>query len=412
MRITYLAQYFITPQASGSTRAYEFARRLVDRGHQVCVITSNAMLPSPYRDLSKTTPMMIEGIPTIVIPVTYSNRMSFRRRIGAFLKFAVLASIQAAKTPADIVFATSTPLTIAIPGLVGKWWRRVPFVLEVRDLWPELPIAMGALQNPVARWLASALEWLAYQQAAHVIALSPGMKAGILRRGIDKAQVTVIPNASDVQRFDIPTPVPDPIRERLKLAPEQPLVVYAGTFGRINGVSYIVEIAAAALANAPDMHFLLIGDGAEFEHIQQLAHARGVLDVNLSIWKSIPKVEVPLVLASASMALSIFIPLPAMWNNSANKFFDSLAAGKPIAINYQGWQAELIERTGAGIVLPAAEPTRAAELLSAFLHDTSRLKRASAAARQLAYEDFERDRLFDLFEQVLIHAAAAADKTV
>ncbi len=125
---------------------------------------------------------------------------------------------------------------------------------------------------------------------------------------------------------------------------------------------------------APDVHFLLVGDGARRALIKQRAENTGVLGTNLTIWDPVPKVELPSVLAAATVAISLFLPLEPMWNNSANKFFDALAAGKPIAINYGGWQADLLRETGAGIVLPPDDPAEGACQLASFVHDAARLQ--------------------------------------
>ena len=405
MRILYLHQYFGSPASAAGTRSYEFARRLIANGHDVCVITSAAMLPNEYKALEKITHVEIEGIPVIVIPVPYGNEMSFSARIRAFLKFAMQSSVQAMRQPADVVFATSTPLTIAIPGILSKLWQHVPMVFEVRDLWPELPIAVGALKNPVFRGLARALEWIAYRAATHVIALSPGMAEGVIRRGIPPARVTVIPNSCDISLFDVPVERGQPIRSQLGLAPDQPLILYAGTFGLINGVGYLVDVAAAAHEIAPDMRFLLVGGGAERGQVEAKARALGVLDRNLWLWDSIPKQELVNVLAAATVVTSLFLPLRPMWNNSANKFFDALAAGKPVAINYGGWQADLLGESGAGIVLPQDDPVQAARDLVALARDSEQLHRASHASRALARTQFDRDLMAVKFEAVLLEAA-------
>ena len=405
MRILYLHQYFASPQSHVGTRSYEFARRWIAAGHEVRVITSTAMLPPPYNTLDEVTGVTIDGIPVTVIPVPYGNAMPFERRIRAFFKFAVLASREAMRGPVDVIYATSTPLTIAVPGLAARLRYRVPMVFEVRDLWPELPIAIGALKNPLARLAARSLEWIAYHASAHIIALSPGMAEGVMRRGIDAARVTVIPNSCDHALFDVPPERGRPIRAQLGLAPNQPLIVYTGAFGRINGVDYLVDVAAQAQTVAPDMHFLLVGDGAMRAAVEERARRLGVLDRNVHIWEPLPKKQLVDVLAAATMATSIFVPLRPMWNNSANKFFDALAAGKPVAINYGGWQADLLNRHGAGLVLSPTDHRQAAHDLADFTHDEHRLAQAADAARQLARTQFDRDRLARQLEQVLAQVA-------
>jgi glycosyltransferase involved in cell wall biosynthesis len=384
---------------SGSTRSYEMARRLVTAGHRVELITSKRdVIDSAARGWLETEE---SGIHVHWLPVPYSNAMSYRERIDAFFKFAIGAARKAASLKADVVFATSTPLTIALPGIYAARRQGIPMVFEVRDLWPELPIAVGALRNPVLKWAARLLEWIAYHASAHIVALSPGMAEGVMQRGIPGERVTVIPNSSDVELFDVPPEREDVIRERLGLSPDQPLIVYTGTFGLINGVSYLVELAAAMREIAPEARFLLVGKGAEVPKVTQRARELGVLNHNLWIWGPVPKAEMPDVLAAATVATSVFVPLKPMWNNSANKFFDALAANKPIAINYGGWQADLLQETGAGIVLPPEDVGRSALLLADFVRDTDRLQKVSAAARDLAYTRFSRDILASELEAVL-----------
>ncbi|MCI0709836.1 MAG: glycosyltransferase family 4 protein [Chloroflexi bacterium] len=404
MRILYLHQYFTVLSGSGGTRSYEFARRLIANGHQVTMLTSAALLPEPYQSLKKVTRTELSGIPVIIIPVRYSNKMSFARRILAFVSFAVLASWYALRQPTDVIFATSTPLTIAIPGMLCRWLRRKPMVFEVRDLWPELPVAMGALSNPVARFVAQMLEWMAYHSSRHIIALSPGMAEGIQKRKIAGRRVTVIPNSSDVELFDVPAERGQAIRQKLGLTHDQPLVVYTGTFGHINGTDYLVRLANHARKLDSDIHFLMVGDGVDRAKIYELADELGVRGVNLTLREPMPKTELVNVLAAATVVTSLFINLPPMWNNSANKFFDALAAGKPIAINYRGWQAAILQESGAGIVLPPEDIELAAQQVVEFARDSTRLAQAREASRKLAYERFNRDLLFEKFEAVLREA--------
>ena len=401
MRIIYLHQYFTLPTQPGGTRSYEMARRLVKAGHQVTLLTSSANLGSSWAPTEGWHSHQVEGIHVEVMRVAYSNEMTFKERIRAFVKFAAGASWHVRKFKADVVFATSTPLTIAFPGLAAKFWHRIPLIFEVRDLWPELPIAVGALRSPIAIKMAQLLEWVAYHASAHIVALSPGMAEGVIRCGIPASRVTVIPNSCDVTIFDVPQERGEVVRRRLGLATGQPLIVYTGTFGLINGVGYLVKVAAAMQSIDPEVRFLLVGSGADLEKVTRQAQELGVLGKNLWIWPPIPKMEMPNLLAAATVATSVFVPLKPMWNNSANKFFDALAAGKPVAINYGGWQADLLRETGAGIVLPSGDVTQAAQMLAGFLQDTKRLQKAAAAARELAYHRFARDTLAARLESVL-----------
>jgi glycosyltransferase involved in cell wall biosynthesis len=346
----------------------------------------------------------VDGIRLVVIPVAYANEMGYRARIGAFLRFAVRASVEAARLRADVVLASSTPLTIALPGLVARVVRRAPMVFEVRDLWPELPIAVGALRNPLAIRAARAVEWIAYHGAAHVIALSPGMADGVAQRGIPRARITVIPNGCDLAAFAVGPEAGDAYRAESTLAPGAPLIVYAGALGAVNGVEWLADVAAELRPLQPDARFLVVGRGAGRDALLERARERGVLDVTLRVLPPIRKREMPALLAAATVATSLFRPIPEMEANSANKFFDALAAGRPVAINYGGWHRMLLTESGAGVAL-ATEPGAAAEQLAAFLADTRGLAKAGAAARRLAETRFDRDALAAEFASVLERVA-------
>ena len=401
MKVLYLIQYFVPRGGSWSTRSYEFARRLIERGHEVSVISLPGYMPKEYQQYKKITRLEIEGVPVILLPIAYSNHMGFGQRMIAFIKFALLASWVGMRERADVVYASSGPLTIAIPGIAIKLWQRIPMVFEVRDLWPRLPIAIGVLKNPLFIWLAQALEWIAYHSARHVVALSPGMKAGVVERGIPDERVTVIPNSSDVDLFDVPPVVGQPLRESLGLAPDQPLVVYAGTFGFMNNVGFLVDIAQHMKTLLPECRFLLIGFGAEFDAVVEKARTLGLLDQIVFIRDSVPKTEMPAVLSAATITISTFIPVKEMWDNSANKFFDSLAAGKPIAINYGGWQADILKETNAGIQIHDTDAEQAARALADFLSASDKLAAAREAARALAYQRFSRETLAAEQEKLL-----------
>lgn len=399
--IIYLHQYFSTLETSGGSRSYELARRLVAAGYSVTMLTTSAYLGETWAETPGWHAHDVDGIHLEVLRVPYSNSMPFIQRIIAFFHFAFAAAWHVRKFKADVVFATSTPLTIAIPGVVAKFWHQIPLVFEVRDLWPELPIAVGALRNPIAKAAARWLEWFAYRESAHVVALSPGMAAGVMRRGVPGEKVSVIPNGCDVALFDVPAQRGDWVRRQLGLTPGQRLIVYTGAFGLINDVGYLVDIAVAIRKLDPEIRFLLVGDGAEVDKVTAQANKLGVLGETLWIWPPVTKAHVPDILAAADVATSTVIPLEELWNNSANKFFDALAAGKPIAINYEGWQADLLREFDLGVVLPPGNPVAAARLLLDYVQDSQRCMRSSRTAHQLATTRFNRDRQYLQLRRIL-----------
>ncbi|MEM1127477.1 MAG: glycosyltransferase family 4 protein [Bacteroidota bacterium] len=393
MHILYLHQYFVPPDGAGGTRSYEMARRFVAAGHRVTLLTSSAFFPPSYTFQRRVTTLTIDGIQVVVLRVPYRNQMSYVRRLGAFLAFAVsLLPLLRRTREVDVVLATSTPLTIAVPGVAAARMHRCPLVLEVRDLWPELPIAMGALPHPLLHRAARALERWAYQHAHHIVALSPGMKAGIVRTGPPPERVTVVPNACDLTLFGGPDATGDAFLAAHPALAGGKLFVYTGTLGPVNGVDYLVRLVAAAHRLDPDVRLLIVGDGRERAAVEALARQLGVWERGVWIHPPRPKQAMPAVLAAADVVCSVFIDLPAMRHNAANKFFDALAAGRPVLLNYEGWQADLLREAEAGLIVPVHDAEAAAATVVTWLSDPGRLHRAGQAARTLAHR-FDRDRL-------------------
>ncbi len=397
MRIIYLHQYFNTPEMAGSTHSYEMARRLVKQGHEVHMVTSRGQ--HNRRGWVRTEEA---GIQVHWCSVPYSNYMSYRRRIWSFLRFSWLAARKATVLGGDVIFASSTPLTIALPAVYAARKLSAPMVFEVCDLWPEVPIAMGALRSPITIALARRLERFAYRNAAHVIALSLDMKAGVAAAGYPAERVTVVPNSCDFELFDVPEQSGREFRHRHDWLGGRPLVVYTGTLGMVNGVDYLARLAAAVARRDAEIRFLVIGAGREENKVRQAAEAAGVLHRNFFMLPPAPKAEMPAVLAAADVATSTVIDREPLWANSANKVFDALAAGRAIAINHRGWLAEMIDESGCGLVFDPYDVEAAAERLAAALRDRQWLARASTAARNVGKERFDRDKLFEQFESVLL----------
>jgi glycosyltransferase involved in cell wall biosynthesis len=401
LKILYLHQYFNSLQDAGSTRSYEMARRLVQKGHEVHLITSDRT-PSANKSRFKWRVTTVSGIHVHWASISYSNQMGFNRRLWAFCEFSFRAALKAASMKCDLIFASSTPLTIAIPGIYASRRRGVPMVLEVRDLWPELPIAVGALKSSGAVLAARRLELLAYENADRIVALSPGMKDGIRKTGYPDTRIHVIPNSADIDLFSVPAEAGNVFRQRYNWLQERPLVIYTGTIGLINGLQYLVHLAAIVRRYSPEVRFLVVGDGREKGNVLQSARNTGILGKNFFLLDSLPKKEMPSLLSAADLATSLFIDLPAMWANSANKFFDALASSTPIAINYGGWQADLLRQTGAGLVLSCNATEDDAHKVLTALYDLENLRDSGKRARKLAETSFSRDKLASELEKALI----------
>ncbi len=332
MRITYLHQYYNNPKMAGSQRSYNISQSLSKEGHEVTVITSSTDGKNKKRCIT------YDGNVKIVwIPVKYSNSFSFFRRIIAFLIFMSRASIEVLTHKSDLVYATSTPLTIAIPALIKKLLHKTNFIFEVRDLWPELPIAMGALKAKWQIWLANILEKLVYKQASCIIALSTGMRDGILKKGIDLKKIAVVPNFSDISQFD-------KIDMLKKLTNKK--IIYAGALGHINNIDWICNFSESLYLYDKEIVLEVYGDGIKNKILEEYSNSTSN---NLIFNKPISKSDIFQKFSESSFSIISFNDIPEMQNNSSNKFFDSLASSTPVIINFGGWINKLVEDHDIGL---------------------------------------------------------------
>jgi|YNPMSStandDraft_1061717.scaffolds.fasta_scaffold05483_2 glycosyltransferase involved in cell wall biosynthesis len=406
MRILLIDQHFAVPRLATSTFPFVLMSELVRRGHQVTVLTTDQ--GSGRGSWYETEE---SGIVVHWAKVPYSNHMRYMRRIMAFFQFAGRCIRYIHRlSPFDIVYAASSPLTVAFPGVYAARRWHCPMVFEVRDLWPEVPIALGALRDPLSIAAAKWLERFAYRNAAFVIARSPMMADGVVETGYPRERVRVVPNACDFRRFDVPAESGKSFRQENQWLADRPLVLYAGAFGLVNGCSYIVRLAAEVEKLVPEARFLLVGQGREEQMIRDLARELGVLDRTLFIRPPVPKNEVPRLFSAADITMSTVIDVPALHKNCANKFFDSLAAGRPIAINHEGWLADLIREHDCGLVLPARDIRQAGQMMAQALRNRDWLRQAGRRAYQLGRKQFDALRCVDEVEAVLY--AAIGDQEI
>jgi glycosyltransferase involved in cell wall biosynthesis len=367
MRILYLHQFFVTRAGVGGTRSYEFARRFVARGHAVRMVTAASGTRT------------VEGIEVVGVPGGYADYVSatavaYPRRMLAFARFAIAATAAALRGPRpDVVYATSPPLTMALPALAAAARWRAPLVFEVRDLWPEAPIQMGALRNPVLRRAARALERFVYGRARRMIALSPGIRDGMVAAGAPAERVALVPNAADLDLFD-----PNAAR------PERFRVSYFGTMGEANDLGAAVE--AARLLG--DVEFVFMGDGKRRSELERRAPSNVVFTGPAS-----SKDQVAELAARSSACLTLFKDVPVLATNSPNKLFDTFAAGRPAIVNMDGWMRELVERNEAGLYVRAGDARELADRLAWLRDHPEEAERMGRNARVLAEREFARDTL-------------------
>lgn len=381
-RITYIHQHFRMRNEAGGTRSWEFARRLAADGHVVTVIAAGA-----ERETFST-----EGFTVVRLPVPYRNNMSAASRIRSFLSFMTRSTMVAVRTPADVVLATSTPLTVAVPGMLAALRQRATFVLEVRDLWPSVPIALGLLPSKPLQWAAKLLERTAYWRAERIIALSPSMADGV-RAVRPSADVTVVPNACDFDTFGTNVIDRDTARDSLGFDGKI-VVLYAGSLGWSYNLEWVVRLAA----EVPQARFVILGEGASSENCRTLASELG-LDPGALLPGTVPKRDVAQYYAAADLIVSSLSNHPSLQGNSLNKVFDAMAAERPILFNHDGWLSNLVVAQGGGWRLHndlAIASTQLSKL------DRRTLAAAGTANGTLGRERFAREALYGTFKKAVL----------
>jgi len=406
MRILYLHQHHSGPGGSTATRSDALTRALAARGHAVTLACGRyegavSGLAGPFNRGRRDG--VVAGVRVVEFDIPCGNAMPLPARAGAFLRYAARAGALALRGGYDLVVASSTPLTVALPALAARAARGTPFVFEIRDPWPELPRALGGVPRPVLAAM-DRLADAACRRAAAVVALSDGMAETARARGADPAQVHVVPNGCDLHLFG---PHIAPWRPEAA-APWECLAVYAGAHGRANGLDAALDAAAVLRARGETrLRILLVGDGSEKRALVARALAEGLS--NVTFLDPLPRARLGALYAGSQVALHLLAGLPefAEWT-APNKIMDGLAAGLPVVTNQGGRAARIVADGPSGIAVPAGEAATLADALARLAADPALRARMGAAARRQAVAVWDRRLLAERFCAVVEQAARQA----
>lgn len=401
MKIAYLHQHFVTNKGTSGTRSYDVSRYLVGMGHEVTMICGSydksGLPPLPWWQLFRT--QYIDGIKVVVCNARYSNKQRVPARLVSFFKYIVLALVACLRERnLDLVFATSTPLTVGIPGRIGAGLKRVPYVFEVRDLWPEDLLDAGrvkpGLQYKVWEWM----ERFSYAKAKKILLVSQGFHTRLLERGFDPERLETIELGADGALFRDAQPDHDYIA-RHGLAGKT-IAIYTGAHGDANGLFQLLD-TAEHLRDRPDIAVVLIGDGIRKQALIEDAQRRGLS--NVTFLDPVPKVQLPSILSASHIGLMILKQIARPRWVTPNKIFDYMFTGIPAVVNFEGTTADLVAAENVGLVSKPGDPVDLADKIR-YLADHPEVRRElGQRGREVAFSRYDRPmiarRLADVFEE-------------
>jgi glycosyltransferase involved in cell wall biosynthesis len=335
------------------------------------------------------------GVRLVEFDVPYANSMTSTQRLRAFLQYALRAISHGVRMPRpDLIIGSSTPLTAAVAAAVVAALRGIPWIFEVRDLWPDFPIQMGAIPRGLHSPLYG-LEKELYRKAAHVVPLSPDMEQHVRTRAPD-ANTTMLEYGADLKLIDEISPdQQSSLRRRLSL--DRPfLFLYAGTFGRANALPTLLN-AAKRFSHRSDVLFAFAGRGYHESAVERAADRYS----HIRHLPPLPYPDALTLFSCADLSLVSFRDQPVLAANSPGKFFDSLATGTPVLVTNPGWTKRFVETHDCGWYVPPESPERLATQLRRLLNGPKRLKEKGENAQSIARERFNRAQLMDRYADLV-----------
>jgi glycosyltransferase involved in cell wall biosynthesis len=414
MKILLLNQAFVSPDEPGHTRHFEMAKFLRERGHELVIVASDLNYQTGQHTVKRSgifAEQVIEGVRILRAYIYPALHRSYVWRVVSFLSFmfsSVWTALQVQDV--DLVMGTTPPIFQAVSAWFVAWMRRKPFLLEVRDLWPEFGVSMGVLKNPVVIALARWLEKFLYARAAHILVNSPAYRDYMVAKGVPDRKVTYIAYGTDVDMFN---PGVNGSSIRMELGLEDKFVVlYSGALGQANDIDTVLRaaerlsrhrahgdsekklkdsvISVAELdSGAKDrIRFVLFGDGKERARLQSEAERMKLRNVIFAGVR--PKKEMPCIVASADICLAILQDIPMFRTTYPNKVFDYMAAGRATVLVIDGVSRTLIESSNGGVFVQPGDDEMLAQKILDLSQNPQRVQQMGQNARDYLVKHLDR----------------------
>ena len=388
MKVLILHQHFNTPGEGGALRSYYLAKALVDQGLQPIVRTGRGQPPAQT--------VTLEGIEIHYLPIAYDNKFGFWKRAISFLQYVWQSTRLAGRiNDVKICYAISVPLTVGLAASGIKLFYRIPFIFEVGDLWPDAPIQMGFVRSYFLKWVLYGLERFIYSDAQSIVALSDKIKSEIEKKTKRKI-VHVIPNMADTEFYQCESK--HPVLEKKFNTEGKFVVSYIGAIGLANGLDYFMECARASQRASLPVHFILCGEGAMVDNLKRIAQQYQLENFSLIPFQNRDGVKEVMNVTDA--AFICYKPLPVLETGSPNKYFDALASGKLIVVNFGGWIRAEIEKETCGCYINQKQPSEFIRTIQPFIDSRKLLAEHQQASRRLAEAKYTRRMLSKKFATI------------
>jgi glycosyltransferase involved in cell wall biosynthesis len=402
MIVHYYMQYFPGAVAVGSRQPFSLSQFLSQRGHQVTVVAADFNLDTGLKEVP--VDLISDGggrLQILRLASLVGGRGNNTSRLKAYLSFMLAAAARGMLLPRpEVVLGSIQPLFTGLAAMAVARMKRVPFVLEVRDLWPDALVVKKAISPLQARPLF-ALTNLLYAAADRIVSLTPGIKKELLKKGIPTDKIDVFPNGFDPELFRGMDDKRQAVRSRYGWGSDF-VAIYTGSFTTVTAVDVIV-LAAARLKERRGIRFELFGNGPARPEVQRLAQE---LDVpNVTFHDPVPKVEVPGLLAAADVSLMSMFQTPLAHIYFENKFMDYMGAGKPILAAMEGEQAEIIKRYDTGRVVPPGDDDGLAGLIVESSLDAAKTHEWGERGRNLVNQRLLLPSILERYAAILEAAA-------
>jgi glycosyltransferase involved in cell wall biosynthesis len=400
MRILLIHQYFLEKNDPGGSRFNEMTKVWEEQGVQVTVLAgmihANASKKaSQYQGKYFVCDQYSENIEVIRCHVSESYNVNFLGRLWGYFSFvfySIWAGLFKAKGKYDLVLVTSPPLFVGITAYVVSRIKRIPYVFEIRDLWPESAIDTGVVTNGVIIKLAYWLEAFLYKKAKLINVLTPAFRDALLtKKNVPASKIIYIPNAADfslseelLNSFDAKT-----FRAELGIAEDQFVITYVGAHGVANHLIQLIEVAEAM--RETKLLFLLIGDGMQRKMLMEEAAQRGLS--NIRFVASVPKREVFKYILASNMGASVLKNVDTFKTVYSNKTFDYMACKKPILMAIDGVSRALVEEANAGVYVIPEQVNDYVEKISTYMKNPDLLKQQGESGYAYAKNSFDRQKL-------------------